>query len=324
MKKIKYLIFLFIIAFFLGIGIDKVWADFKAYYIGCCEVELNGSVEEAWVPDTSPKIMIQDVSSTHDLIFGCKDKNFYRWQVDVHSDCGGKYPCIDEGRSRGILESFKMFGDKVNDFSGSVFLTAVDSSGFKLKGNCSERKQNNNNSNNNNNNVTVTIPKKSCANYKANQNECVANNCAYNKDYKFCSANGLAYLKCGDSYDIPEIVPRLTSVAVTLLKTAVPLILIIVSIIQLVKSITANKEDDMKKAQSALIKKIIIAVIAYFVITIVQFVMLKVASDDTEKSNVTSCLSCFLNGTDKCGNMYYKDGYGYCYSTENDKMVLCD
>lgn len=162
-----------------------------------------------------------------------------------------------------------------------------------------------------------------CLDYYGKQTECINNGCSYNETHSFCSPNGLTYLKCGDAYDIPEIVPTISSYAIVLLKTIAPLILIIVSIIQLVKAIASSKEDDIKKAQGSLIKKIIAAALVFFVVSIVQFVMLKVASDDVEKNNLSDCLSCFLNGKSNCNSFYYKDGYGKCYSVNTNGEISC-
>ena len=139
--------------------------------------------------------------------------------------------------------------------------------------------------------------------------------CIWNSDYNFCSSNGLAYIKCGDATDIPALTPSVVSKFVNILKTVVPIVLIIFSIISLVKSITAGKEDEIKKAQSSLIRKIVISAFAFFIITIIQFVMLKVA-DSSEKEDLSSCLSCFLNGPEKCGKVYYKDGFGNTYDAQ--------
>ena len=147
--------------------------------------------------------------------------------------------------------------------------------------------------------------------------------CVKNDEYKFCSPNGLSYLSCGDIKDIPSSVPDISSYAVTLLKTVVPIVLIIVSIISLVKAITAGKDDEIKKAQNSLVKKLIIAGLIFFVISIVQFIILKVTIDSTEHNSLSKCLSCFLNGTDKCGTVYYKDGYGKCYNVSNKSSFDC-
>lgn len=119
-----------------------------------------------------------------------------------------------------------------------------------------------------------------------------------------CNVDNLKYVSCGDAIDIPKDVPRLISFAVNLLKIVTPIVLIVISMITLVKAIMSSKEDEIKKAQNSLVKKVIAAVIVFFVISIVQFVILKVA-DDAEAGNIQSCLSCFLNN-DCDGSMYYK------------------
>lgn len=163
-----------------------------------------------------------------------------------------------------------------------------------------------------------------CRQFKS-ENACTSAGCSWNSRHNFCNNTGLTYLKCGDATDIPEIVPELTGYAVTLLKTVAPIVLIIMSIIQLVKSITAAKDDEIKKAQATLVKRLIIAALIFLVITIVQFVLLKVA-DSSEKGNLSSCLSCFLNGSSdsKCGSVYYNDGDGKCYYTGSNKEFNCE
>lgn len=171
-----------------------------------------------------------------------------------------------------------------------------------------------------------------CAGFES-ENDCTVgitrNNgkfgCAWNKDYKFCSANGLVYLSCGSgntiAYDIPVMLPQLTSYAITALKTVTPVILIIMGMFQLIKAITSQNEDEMKKARGSLIKKLIAAVIIFFMVSIVQFVIGKVA-DTSEQESLSSCLSCFLNND--CGrNFYYTDGYGNCYNVSDNQKRNC-
>ena len=79
--------------------------------------------------------------------------------------------------------------------------------------------------------------------------------------------------------------------------------------------------DEMKKAKSSLVKKLIAAVIIFFMVSIVQFVVSKVA-DDSEQSSLSACMSCFINND--CGkSMYYTDGYGNCYSVATKGLVEC-
>ena len=151
--------------------------------------------------------------------------------------------------------------------------------------------------------------------------------CAWNEEYNFCSPSGLAYLACGSdsnkAYDLPPILPKLASYAIVALKTATPVILIIMGMFQLIKAITSQKDDEMKKAQGSLIKKLIAAALIFFVVSIVQYVV-KIAadSDDAVQGSIEDCLQCFLNN-DCDGSMYYTDGYGHCYSVSSGETVDC-
>lgn len=162
----------------------------------------------------------------------------------------------------------------------------------------------------------------SCAGFKKKK-YCIAGigkdgarfGCAWNDKYDFCSANGLAYLSCGigdtDAHDIPVFAPRITSYGITILKTVTPVILIIMSMLQMIKAISSQSEDEIKKAKSSLVKKLIVATLIFFVTTIVQFII-KQAADDSEVGSANQCLSCFVNN-DCNGSTYFVDGYGYCY-----------
>lgn len=167
-----------------------------------------------------------------------------------------------------------------------------------------------------------------CRDYKT-EKECITSkdfSCVWNENEikSYCNTDNLTYVSCGDAYDIPSQVPALVSFAVNLLKIATPIILIIVSIITLVKAVAASKEDEIKKAQTSLIKKIIAAALIFFVTSIVQFVILKVA-DGTEHTSISSCMSCFLNN-DCSDNVYYKSAIGNrykCTYLKNNKEFNC-
>ena len=66
----------------------------------------------------------------------------------------------------------------------------------------------------------------------------------------------------------------------------------------------ASKEDEMQKATQGLKRRVIAAAMVFFVISIVQFVIFKVA-DSSETGSIGDCLSCFINN--KCdGSEYFK------------------
>jgi len=67
---------------------------------------------------------------------------------------------------------------------------------------------------------------------------------------------------------------------VTLLQWAIPIGLIIFGMLDLGKAVIAGKEDEMKKAQGTLIKRVIYAIAVFLVVTIVTFAMGLVGSTD--------------------------------------------
>lgn len=101
-------------------------------------------------------------------------------------------------------------------------------------------------------------------------------------------------VQCGDIV-IDEVVPKFVSLIVNIIKILVPIVIIIFGIIDLFKAATANDEKVMKEAQKKLISRIIYAVLVFFVVAIVQFVF-KTLSNAGDKSDATSCISCFISG----------------------------
>lgn len=97
--------------------------------------------------------------------------------------------------------------------------------------------------------------------------------------------------------------PYIISTIITLIKIAVPILLIIFGMLDLGKAVIAAKEDEIKKGQQTFIKRAIAAIIVFFVIQIVQIIVRFVSGND---QNVAGCFNCFINGT---------SGTGSCEST---------
>ena len=89
---------------------------------------------------------------------------------------------------------------------------------------------------------------------------------------------------------------------ILLIQIAVPVILVIFGMLDLLKAITGAKEDEIKKGQQMLIKRIITAVIVFFVIAIVKAVVSLAASPE-EGTNIMTCANCFLNGAKNRWNL---------------------
>ncbi len=147
-------------------------------------------------------------------------------------------------------------------------------------------------------------------------------NVSTSQENGYCNVDTLQYVACGGAFDVPVYLPRIISFIINLLKIATPIVLIFTSAISLLKAITASKEDEMEKAKKTLIRRIAIAALIFFTITITQFVIEKVADDD-EVGEFKDCLSCFVNN-DCNASKYYKnniDGEYKCFyvKTKNQK-----
>ncbi len=179
--------------------------------------------------------------------------------------------------------------------------------------------------------LAITLNPKSINELNLGKEECINHRFVWNEGgglydkYSYCNVDNLRFIMCGDAHDIPIQVPELISMAINLLKIATPIILIVVGIITLVKATMASKEDEIKKAQQSLVKKVIAAVMIFMIISIVQFVVTKVADKDDQKS-ITSCMACFIDN--KCSKPYFKTNVGgkyYCASIyQPNSPTLCE
>lgn len=106
-------------------------------------------------------------------------------------------------------------------------------------------------------------------------------------------------VSCGNFKNFPRKIPELTTWAVTLIQVAVPVILVILSMVDLVKAISGQKEDEIKKGQKVLIKRIILAAVIFLFVALVKLVISVVASS-TDTNNITKCIACFIEDVNKC------------------------
>lgn len=108
------------------------------------------------------------------------------------------------------------------------------------------------------------------------------------------------YTGCGEHVEIPGKLINIVSTIILVIKFGVPVLLIIFGMLDLGKAVMASKEDEIKKGQQMFIKRLIAAVIVFFVITVVQVVVNLATSDsDTEDSTIWDCVDVFIKGVDK-------------------------
>lgn len=117
---------------------------------------------------------------------------------------------------------------------------------------------------------------------------------------------------------IDEKIPNLVSTIITVIKIVVPVLLVIMGMLDLMKGVTAGKEDEMKKAQGLFVKRLISGALVFLVFTIVQLLISFVA-DDEDRPNISTCSKCFINGD--C--TYLPDANGCKAGTKLTKEGIC-
>ena len=105
------------------------------------------------------------------------------------------------------------------------------------------------------------------------------------------------------------IVPTFTVGLVNLVKVIIPILLVAFGMIDLAKAVMANDEKVMKEAQSKFIKRIIYAVIIFFIVAIVQLIFgtlakasAKSQTGEVSQTNINACIACFISDPAQCRN----------------------
>ena len=96
---------------------------------------------------------------------------------------------------------------------------------------------------------------------------------------------------------IDQKIPDVVHTIILLIQIVVPILLVIFGMMDLMKGVMAQKEDEIKKGLQTFIKRLIVAAIVFFVIAIVKMLISFVADD--EDGSLTNCFNCFVNGTCK-------------------------
>lgn len=101
---------------------------------------------------------------------------------------------------------------------------------------------------------------------------------------------------CGDNFvtGIPRRLLLVTRFLYSFLQFLVPIALIVLGILDLLKAISSQKEDEIKKGQQTLVKRIVGAAVVFFVFAIVKLIV-SIASSENQR--IISCVDCFLNFT---------------------------
>ena len=106
------------------------------------------------------------------------------------------------------------------------------------------------------------------------------------------------FVSCGGNYldKIPSSLPKIISIIYTIIQIAIPIVLVIFGMLDLFKSITAGKEDEMKKGRQTFIQRLIFAAIIFFSFMFVKLLISLVAENGGTK--ILQCAECFIEN--KC------------------------
>lgn len=105
-------------------------------------------------------------------------------------------------------------------------------------------------------------------------------------------------LSCGSLDYIPSALPYFTNNLYKVVKWLVPIILILMGTIDFVRAVISQDENSMKSSTNRFIRRLIAAVVIFFVLAIVQFIISVVNASG--KSDLTECIDCFINDNDEC------------------------
>ena len=107
-------------------------------------------------------------------------------------------------------------------------------------------------------------------------------------------------VSCGDGLltDIPSMIPKTIHVIYLIIQIIVPILLVVFGSLDFLKSVSAPKDDEIKKGRQVFVKRVIAAVLVFFVFAIVKIVVSFAA--DGDKSRILDCASCIINNDENC------------------------
>lgn len=109
--------------------------------------------------------------------------------------------------------------------------------------------------------------------------------------YSFLVLDSYRKIMCND-VAIPYVAAQISSTVITIIQIATPVIIIVLGMIDLLKAVTAQKEDEIKKGQQTFVKRLIIGITVFLIFFLVKFIIGVVAPDEP---GMWDCVNCFVN-----------------------------
>lgn len=105
----------------------------------------------------------------------------------------------------------------------------------------------------------------------------------------------------GDDVKIDYQFANIIRYVILIIQIIVPVILVVLGMLDFIKAVSSQKEDEIKKGQQMFIKRAIAGVLVFFVIAIVKLFISLLARGTSD--SIMNCVNCFVKGPDSssCG-----------------------
>lgn len=101
-------------------------------------------------------------------------------------------------------------------------------------------------------------------------------------------------IMCGNDY-VPYAAAQVVKIVLLIFKIATPIIIIVFGMVDFVKALVSQKEDEIKKGQQTFVKRLGIGACVFLVFIFVELVVGFVAPKNQNQS-MWNCVDCFVNG----------------------------
>lgn len=118
---------------------------------------------------------------------------------------------------------------------------------------------------------------------------------------------------CSETIEIWSLV----GTVVTILKIAIPLIIIVLAIIDLGKAAISSKDDEVSKAFKTLLRRIIAGVVIFFIPTLVNLAFGLIDNFSEENGDYNICSACVAGGSCTVAD-------GFCSSEDGKDTTQCE
>ena len=108
---------------------------------------------------------------------------------------------------------------------------------------------------------------------------------------------------------IPSKLAHIVYLVIRAIQVFVPIILIVWGMLDLGKAVMAQKEDEIKKGQQTFIKRLVAAVLVFFVVAITKLVVGLFAPDGgtSDSSTLLGCMNSIINCDDNTCSDNFQD-----------------